>query len=82
MEKISVQDPKVTELSFRVMESIITKVEFNTKEELLNIATEMKEEAKNDKYPEEIKLAYEEAIKKIEGLSFEQLKELRDIIVD
>lgn len=79
---MTIQDPKVVELSFRVMESILKKVNFSTKEELLKFANEMREEANNGDYPQELKLAYVEAINKIDGLSLEQLKELRDIISD
>lgn len=79
---MTIQDPKVVELSFRVMESILKKVDFNDKQKLLDMAKEMRDEANAGDYPEEIKLAYVEAINKIDGLSLEQLKELRDIISD
>jgi len=82
MEKMTIQNPKVVELSFRVLEKMIIESKFNTKEELVSVANEMKNYAYAGNYPEELKLAYEEAINKINGLSLEQLKELRDIIAD
>ena len=82
MEKMTIQNPKVVELSFRVLEKMIIESKFETKEELVKVANDMKNYAYTGNYPEELKLAYDEAINKINGLSVEQLKELRDIIAD
>ena len=81
MENLSIDDPKVTEMSFDVFEKILTSIEYTTKEELLKLADVMLEKVQDAKYPEILRLAYQDAHRKIEILSLEQLNEIKKIIL-
>ncbi len=78
---ISKNDPKVIETSYSILEKIIVAIDFKTKEELVELADVMVKNAQKGDYPEVVKLAYEDAKKKIELLSLEQLKEIRNIAI-
>ena len=78
--KLTLTSPKVVELSFKILEKAILAIDFEEKQELVNLSEIMLKNAKAGKYPEEIKLGYEEALNKINVLSLDQIKEIRTII--
>lgn len=80
MEKLSVDDPKVVEMSYNVFEKILTSIDYKTKEELVELADIMVKKVEDGEYPEIIKLAYTDARKKIEILNLQQLNEIKSII--
>ncbi len=80
MQDLTIDDPKVVEMSYTVFEKILTSIDFETKEELLELANIMVDRVENGDYPEILKLAYKDAHKKIEVLNTEQLKEIKKII--
>jgi len=82
MEKYTMQSPKVVELSFRVFEDLIKNAKFTTKDELLLVAYKARDNANSGDYPEELKLAYEEAINKINSIGIEQILEIKDLLQD
>ena len=73
-------DPKVVEMSYNVFEKILTAIDYKTKEELIELADIMLKKVDEGDYPEIIKLAYQDAHKKIEILNLEQLNEIKSII--
>lgn len=74
---------KIMELSFTVLEKILLAKPFNSKQEVLEYAVKSLETAKNNgKMPNELKMAYLEAVTKIKALSFEEIKEVISIIKD
>ncbi len=80
MKTLSKNDPKVIEVSYDVLEKIVVAINFQTKEELLRLANIMVEKVKKGDYPELLKLAYADALHKIELLSLAQLNEIKNII--
>ena len=80
MSKLTLTSPKVVELSFKILEKIILSIDFEDKQELVDLAEIMLKNAQAGKYPDEIKLGYEEALNKINVLSLDQIKEIRTII--
>ncbi len=80
METLSLDDPKVVEMSYNVFEKILTSIDYKTKEELIDLADIMLKMVDEGEYPEIIKLAYKEAHKKIEILNLSQLNEIKSII--
>jgi len=80
MSKLTLTSPKVVELSFKILEKIILSIEFEEKQELVDLAEIMLKNAREGNYPEEIKLGYEEAMNKVNVLSLDQIKEIRTII--
>ncbi len=69
------------ELSFRILEVVFSMQEYKTKEEVIKVATAMSDVAKEDeKYPKDIKDAFEEALNKLNELSFEEMMEIKKII--
>lgn len=80
MEKLSMDDPKVVEMSYNVFEKILTSIDYKTKEELIELADVMLKQVEEGDYPEIIKLAYKDARKKIEILNLSQLNEIKSII--
>jgi len=73
-------DPKVIELSFKVLESIILKCEDKDYDDIMKIAQIMNKNAQFGNYPEEVKLAYIEAISKLQTLNQAQINDLRDML--
>ncbi|GEM_PF-2438697 len=80
MENLSMDDPKVVEMSYNVFEKILTSIDYKTKEELIELADIMLKKVDEGDYPQIIKLAYQDAHKKIEILNLEQLNEIKSII--
>lgn len=80
MQNLTIDDPKVVEMSYNVFEKILTSIDFTTKEELIELASIMLQKVETGDYPEILKLAYKDAQKKIEILNLEQLKEIKTII--
>jgi len=80
MEKLSLDDPKVVEMSYNVFEKILVSIEYKTKEELCELADIMLKKVEDGDYPEIIKLAYKDARNKIDILSIEQLNKIKEII--
>ena len=77
---MDMNDPKVIELSFRVLESIILKCEGKNYEDTMKVAQMMNQNAQAGNYPEELKLGYTEAINKLETLNESQINDLRDML--
>ena len=74
---------KILELSFNIMENLLTSKDFKSKEEIMTDAKKAVEISNRDeKMPLEIKMGYAEAYKKLEGLSWEEILEIKDIIGD
>lgn len=74
---------KVMELTFTVLEKILLAKKYESKEEVLQYAVKCLETARaNDKMPQELKMAYLEAVSKIKNLSFEEIQEIISIIRD
>ena len=72
---------KILELSFNVMENLLTSKDYKDKEELMVAAKKAVEISNaNEKMPIELKLGYAEAYKKLESLSWEELLEIKEII--
>jgi len=80
MSSLSKNDPKVIETSYDILEKVVVAIDFKTKEEVLELVDIMVKKAQKGRYPELIKLAYEDAKHKIELLSLEQLNEVKKII--
>lgn len=80
MENLTIDDPKVVEMSYNVFEKILTSIDYQTKEELISLADIMLKKVQEGDYPQIIKLAYEDAHKKIEILNLDQLNEIKGII--
>ena len=72
---------KILELSFNVMENLLTSKDYANKEELMAAAKKAVEISNaNKNMPIELKLGYAEAYKKRESLSWEELLEIKEII--
>jgi hypothetical protein len=69
------------ELSFTVLEDIIMLRPLTNKKDIMELASNaLKKVQEGKNYPQVLKLAYKEMITKLEGLSFEEIKEIRQII--
>ena len=69
------------ELSFTILEDIIMLRPLTNKKDLMTIANKASQDANSSsKYPQVVKLAYKEMLKKLDSLSFEEIKEIREII--
>lgn len=82
MENLTMDDPKVVEMSYNVFEKILTSIDYQTKEELISLADIMLKKVEEGDYPQILKLAYQDAHKKIEILNLEQLNEIKSIITN
>lgn len=72
---------KVLELSFSVIENLLMSKEFESKEEVMTaIKKAVDISSKDEKMPVEVKMSYAEAYKKLDSLSWEEIKEIKDII--
>ena len=70
---------KILELSFNIMENLLMSKDF--KEEIMTAAKKaVGISNKDEKMPLEVKMGYAEAYKKLEGLSWEEILEIKDII--
>ncbi len=71
------------DLSFKILETILILKDYKNKQEILKVADVMRNVALNsDEYPKVVKDAYIEAYKKLDGLSYEEMMEIKDIIED
>ena len=71
------------DLSFKILETILILKDYKSKEEVLKVAHVMRGVAlDSEEYPKVVKDAYIEAYKKLEGLSYEEMMEIKDIIED
>lgn len=74
---------RIMELSFTILEKILLAKKYESKQQVLEYAIKSLELARNnDKMPTELKMAYLEAVSKIKSLSFEEIKEIINIIKD
>ncbi len=72
---------KILELSFNIMENLLTSKDFENKDELMSSAKKAVEiSSRNEKMPIELKMAYAEAYKKLDGLTWEEILEIKEII--
>lgn len=75
------QKIKILELSFQIMENLLMSKEFASKDEVMSSAKKAVDiSSKDGKMPIEIKLAYAEAYKKLNGLTWEEMIEIKQII--
>lgn len=72
---------KAIELSFTVLEDIIMLMPLTTKEDIMALANATSKKVQNGRnFPQILKLAYKEMLNKLESLSFDEIKEIREII--
>lgn len=72
---------KILELSFQIMENLLMSKEYTSKEEVIASAKKAVDiSSKDTKMPIEIKMGYAEAYKKLNGLTWEEMLEIKDII--
>lgn len=72
---------KILELSFNIMENLLMSKDYSEKKEVMDAAKKAVEiSSKDAKMPIEVKLAYAEAYKKLNGLSWEEMVEIKEII--
>lgn len=72
---------KAIELSFTVLEDIIMLMPLTTKEDIVALANATSKKVQKGKnFPQILKLAYKEMLNKINSLSFDEIKEIREII--
>lgn len=72
---------KIMELSFTIMEKILTEKKYTNKEEVMSVVKNAIIIAeKNDQLPTEIKMAYTEAYEKLNSLTWDEMEEIRKII--
>lgn len=72
---------KILELSFNIMENLLMSKDFKSKEEVMSATKKAVNLSKeNDKLPIEVKLGYAEAYKQLNGLSWEEMLEIKEII--
>lgn len=75
------QQMQIMELSFTIMERILVQKEFKSKDEVLRLTKQAIKVAEDDKeVPTEVKLAYAEALEKLESLSWDEMQEIKKII--
>lgn len=75
------QKIKILELSFQIMENLLMSKDYKAKEEVMVSAKKAVEISNKDaKMPIEVKLAYAEAYKKLSGLTWEEMVEIKTII--
>jgi hypothetical protein len=73
---------EIIDLSFKIVETLVAVKEFKSKDEALKMINSMCNVANSSSdYPDTIKMAYKEAVKKVEYLSFDELCELRDLVL-
>lgn len=67
--------------SFKILESILMLRTFNSKEEVIKIASAMAKVAdENPKYSVSVKTSYKEACNKLNSLTFEEMQEIITIL--
>ena len=67
--------------SFKILESILMLRTFNSKEEVIKIASAMAKVAdENPKYSVSVKNSYKEACNKLNSLTFEEMQEIITIL--
>ena len=72
---------KAIELSFTVLEDIIMLMPLTTKEDIMALANATSDKVQNGRdFPQVLKLAYKEMLNKLNSLSFDEIKEIREII--
>ena len=78
MENISME---AMDLSFKILETVLILKDYKSKEEVLKVIGVMRGVAlEAEEYPKTVKDAYIEAYKKLEGLSYEEMMEIKEII--
>lgn len=74
---------KILELSFNIMENLLTSRKYASKEELIAFAKKaLDKSVENAEMPIELKMGYAEAYRKLESLSWEEIQEIIEIISD
>lgn len=72
---------KILELSFGIMENLLMAKDYKSREEVMSAVKKAVEiSSKDEKMPIAVKMGYAEAYKKLDGLSWEEMKEIKDII--
>ena len=71
------------ELSFKILETVLVLKDYKSKAEVLKVAEVMRKVALDSaEYPKTVKEAYIEAYKKLDGLTFDEMMEIKSIIVE
>ena len=74
----SKQKIKILELSFQIMENLLMSKNFVSKQEVMASAKKAVEiSSKDAKMPIEVKIAYAEAYNKLNGLTWEEMQEIK-----
>ena len=71
---------KDIDYSFKVLEQILTFKQYNSKEEVVQVAKMMLDKVNAKDCPQEYKDFYLDAYNKIDSVSFDEIKELIDIL--
>ena len=77
---VNVNDPKIIELSFHVLETIILKTDGMKLDEVKKVAKVMNELCQEGDYPAELKYSYSDALMKLDTLNDDLLVDLRDML--
>ncbi len=72
----------IKQLALGIFEKIILKQEYASKDEIMLVAVTMSKEVRKKNMPEKIIKAQDEALKMLQGLSFEEIKEIKEILKD
>lgn len=73
---------KKVDYSFKILEEILTLKEYSSREEVIKVGETMLKIAENGAYSDKIKAAYKEAMNKLNGLSFDEMKEIINILAE
>lgn len=71
---------KKVDYSFKVLEEVLTLKPYESREEVLAVANKMIEIVEENEYSDNIKNIYKEAMKKINLLNFDEMKEIISIL--
>lgn len=67
--------------SYRILEKFLRLKDFSSKEEVLEVAQRMiKIVADKEKYSDDVRAQYDEAYKKLNSLSYNEMKEILDLL--
>lgn len=71
---------KKIDYSFKVLEEVLLLKPYATREEVIAVADKMLNIVENGEYSDNIKGIYKEAMKKVNSLNFDEMKEIISIL--
>ena len=71
---------EVNDYSFKILEKILMLKQYNNREEVVKVAETMLNIANSKNISNDLKFSYEEALNKINKLSFDEMKEIINIL--